>query len=305
MEKAVQPRVFIVTPIFNRREHTIEFLKTVFENSYINFTMVIVDDGSTDGSAELIKKKYPKTVVLPGTGNMYWTGATNMGVAYALEHGADYVITVNNDVEVSSSWIDELVKCAQANPKSLVGSLIYFMDDRKRVWYSGADFDFDKGDIYHLEQKPKNDRPLESKWLTGMGVLIPIETFKKIGLYDQKSFPQYFADADFSLRAAQAGYRLLVAPKAILYNDASSDSGGKLMRDYRLGAVPKILLKPYFNDSIKIRYRFYKRYFGDDYKKHLRKYYRQRWKTFYSPYVRYSIRLKLISLAKKMGIKRK
>lgn len=305
MEKAVQPRVFIVTPIFNRREHTIEFLKTVFENSYRNFTMVIVDDGSTDGSAELIKKKYPKTVVLPGTGNMYWAGATNMGVAYALEHGADYVITVNNDVEVRPHWIEELVKCAHDNPKSLVGTLIYFMDDRERVWYSGADFDFNNHDIYHCELMPKDATPIESKWLTGMGVLIPAEVFQKIGLYDQKTFPQYFADADFSLRAAQAGFRLLVCPKAVLYNDANSDSGGKLMREYKLKAVSNILFKPYFNDSIKIRYRFYKRYFGEDYKKHLRKYYARRWKNFYSPYVRYSIRLKLIRLAKAMGIKRK
>ncbi|MBI2798441.1 glycosyltransferase family 2 protein [Candidatus Saccharibacteria bacterium] len=304
MAKSKHPSVFVVTPIFNRKEHTLAFLKTLFENDYPNFTMVIVDDGSTDGSSEAIKAKFPKTTILKGTGSLYWTGCTNLGVDYALKHGADYIITVNNDVELRSSWISELVECAQKNPKALVGSLIYFMNDRKRVWYFGADFNYETGELYHKEDEPKSKRPIESKWLTGMGVLIPAGAFKDVGHYDIEKFPQYFADADFSLRAAKKGYKLLVTPKAVLYNDSKSDSGGKLMAQYKLRAVPKLLFTPYFSDSIKVRKEFYRRYFGEDYKKIYRHYYRHRWAQFYGPYVRHCVRLKLVRIAKWLGVKK-
>lgn len=301
MKKAHQPSVYIVTPVFNHIEHTLKFLESIYQNTYKNFRVVIVDDGSTDNTEAKLKKLYPQTIVLRGNGSLWWSKATNKGVEYALRKGADYILTVNNDVEVKKDWLAQLVACAENNPKSLIGSIIYYMSDRERIWYCGADFDVPKGELYHREDTPKPNEVRKSRWLTGMGVLIPAQTFKDIGLYDALVFPQYFADADFSLRAAQKEYKLLVNTRAVLYNDIANDRGSAIMRQNKLRAILPILLQDTSFDSYKIRYRFYKRYFGKNYKKIWRKYYIRRFKEFYKPYLIWCMKLKV----KKIGIKRK
>ncbi len=293
MKKSTNPSVYIVTPIFNSKSHTLEFLKTVFQNDYTNFVVVIVDDGSTDGSEEAIKKLYPQTIVLKGTGDLWWSRSTNKGVEYALSHGADYILTVNNDVEVKKDWISQLVKCASKNPKSLVGTTIYYKKDKNKTWYFGADFDTETGNLYHIEDRPKPGEVRESKWLTGMGVLIPAQVFKAVGMYDAKAFPQYFADADFSLRAANAGYKLLVSSKAVLYNDTDNDRGSKIMRQNTYRALLPIMFQDSSIDSFKIRRRFYKRYFGKNASKAYRSYIKSRIRGLYYPYIKNVTKIKL------------
>ena len=93
----MNPNICVVVPVRNRIELTKRFLEAFFKSTYKCFTMVIVDDASTDSTVEYITKKYPEVVLLHGDGNLWWTGATNMGVKYAIENNYDYVLTINND----------------------------------------------------------------------------------------------------------------------------------------------------------------------------------------------------------------
>lgn len=293
MKKSSNPSVYIVTPVFNSKAHTLKFLKTVYKNDYDNFTVVIIDDGSTDGTEEAIKRLYSQVIILKGTGNLWWSRSTNKGVEYSLKQGADYILTVNNDVEVKKDWVSELVKCALKNPKSLIGTTIYFSKDKNKVWYFGADFNKKTGALYHIEDRPKPGEVRESRWLTGMGVLIPARAFRDIGQYDAETFPQYFADADFSLRAAKAGYKLLVSSDAVLYNDTDNDRGGKIMRQNTYRAILPIIFQDSSIDSIKIRHRFYKRYFGKDYNLAYIAYIKNRIRMLYYPYIKHVTKIKL------------
>ena len=293
MKKSSNPSVYIVTPVSNSKAHTLKFLKTVYKNDYDNFTVVIIDDGSTDGTEEAIKILYSQVIILKGTGNLWWSRSTNKGVEYSLKQGADYILTVNNDVEVKKDWVSELVKCALKNPKSLIGTTIYFSKEKNKVWYFGADFNENTGEIYHIEDRPKPREVRESRWLTGMGVLIPARAFSDIGQYDAETFPQYFADADFSLRAAKAGYKLLVSADAVLYNDTDNDRGGKIMRQNTYRALLPIIFQDSSIESIKIRHRFYKRYFGKDYNLAFRAYIKNRFNVLYYPYIKKVTKIKL------------
>jgi GT2 family glycosyltransferase len=191
----------VVTPVHNGIEHTVKFLASLKRQEYQNLVAVIVNDGSTDGTAERIAAEFPDVVVLPGDGNLWWSGATNEGVAHALKNGADYIFTVNNDVEVDPGAIAALVKTAGSREnKTLVGSVIYDQSERTKVWYAGGTFDPQLGELVHVREAGDAELP-EPDWLTGMGVLIPAGVFDKTGLYDRRRFPQYFGDADFSLRA--------------------------------------------------------------------------------------------------------
>ena len=112
------PKVYLVVPVFNRVEKTMEFLASVKKLSYDKIITIIVDDGSTDGTERKIKDRYPEVIILKGTGSLWWAGSTNLGVKYALDHGrdGDYVYTINNDTVLSAETLDCLVDSAQKNP---------------------------------------------------------------------------------------------------------------------------------------------------------------------------------------------
>lgn len=278
------PLVYIVTPTFNGKDYVLQFLNSLAKQSYKNFKVVIVDDGSTDGTFAAITKQYPETIVLKGDGTLFWTGATNKGVKRSLKDNADYIITVNNDVEVEKDWIENLVKAAQKSPGCLVGSTIFFADDRKKVWFYGAEYELRTGKLVHREKITED--LADSVWLTGMGVIIPKEAFEKIGLYDRKAFPQYFADADFSLRAKEAGFGLKVTKYAKLYNYVESNTWDKLMQSKKPSAIPKMLVK--FNSpyNMKARYEFYKRHFNGFYPQYFIRYYAHFARRLALPYLR-------------------
>src|SRR5437588_7973739 len=89
------PRVAVVVPVYNKIALTVRFLKSFRKVRYPNYTIVVIDDGSQDGTSEVLKQRFPQVVVLPGDGNLWWSGATNVGVEYALGHDYDFVLTIN------------------------------------------------------------------------------------------------------------------------------------------------------------------------------------------------------------------
>src|SRR5687768_11882173 len=89
--------IFVVIPVFNRKHFTRECLSALENQTYKDYTIVVVDDGSTDGTSEMIHDEFPEVTVLKGTGNLFWTASVNMGIRHALQNGADYVLTLNND----------------------------------------------------------------------------------------------------------------------------------------------------------------------------------------------------------------
>jgi GT2 family glycosyltransferase len=266
VNKPIHPRVIIVTPVFNGRQHTEAFLNSLKTQNYPNFETVIIDDGSTDGTAKMIEEKFPQTVVLKGNGNLWWSGSTNLGVEYALKHQANFVLTINNDVTIPDDYISNLVKRAALSPRSLIGSIIFYHDDPNRVWYCGAYFDRIKGEtMHHSGRREDFTEVIQSEWLTGMGVLVPVEAYLEVGLYDKVNFPQYFGDAEFSVRSRQKGYNLIIDPSCEVYADVDSSWVLKQVHTPKLRFLWDLFFSmrsPYY---IPIRYAFYKKYWPRNY----------------------------------------
>jgi GT2 family glycosyltransferase len=226
-DRRVVPKVYIVTPIHNGLDYTREFLRTVERNNYPDFKIIIVDDGSTDGSAEFISQNHPEVIILKADGNFWWTKATNLGVQYAIDNDADYILTVNNDVELDTNLISELVNCAVENPGSLVGAKVYSKSEPNKVNWGGGKINppFKSPHFLTLPfgSDDKNYQKIrEVDFLTGMGCLIPVEVFKKFGLFNEKYLPHYCADTELSVRAQKQGYKLLFCPEAFLFNNTQS-----------------------------------------------------------------------------------
>lgn len=261
MNKQSSPKISIVTPVHNNIEHTLTFLKSVSKIKYSNFETIIIDDGSTDGTSEKLQELHPEVIVLKGDGNLWWSGSTNLGVEYALKHKSDYIFTINNDVELDSNIFTALTKTAEQHPKSVIGCIIYYMNDHNRVWYFGGDLNDSIADIEMYKGEAKDFTDLtETGVLTGMGVFIPSGVFEEVGVYDAKNFPQYFADSDFSLRAKAAGYTLYVDPTAKVYSDVGSSWIRAKLKHPTPGFIYQLFFKDRSPHSVKIRYKFYKRY---------------------------------------------
>jgi GT2 family glycosyltransferase len=225
------PKVAVVVPVYNKLPLTLRFLDSFRHVRYPHYELVIVDDGSTDGTAEALAGR-PGLTVLRGDGNLWWTGATNVGVRYALERGFSYVLTINNDTCVCPDFLDRLVARAEAEPRTLVGSRINFLEEPTRVWAAGGRVEWSAGIVLQLLGYGMQERDVialaPSPWsvpiLTGCGTLVPAACYRDVGLYDDRWFPQYHADSEFVLRAARKGYRALVDLDAIVWNDARNTS---------------------------------------------------------------------------------
>lgn len=216
------PKVFIIVPVHNRIKHTLKFLESIKNINYKNYQVVIIDDGSTDGSYEEIQNLYPEVILLQGDGNYWWTRSVNSGVKYALENNADYVLTINNDILVEQNFLNALVECAKEYPDSVIGSKVYF--NPTEICHGGGKKNLIFPPNFNITPFGKLDnlkyqhiREVDS--VAGMGMLVPVSIFKAIGLFDEKNFPHYYADTEFALRAKKAGFKNLFCPDSVIYNN--------------------------------------------------------------------------------------
>jgi GT2 family glycosyltransferase len=217
-------KIYIVIPVYNKIKYTLRCLATLEKQTYGNYQTIVVNDGSSDGTTEKINAAFPDVVVLEGDGNLWWSGATNLGVKYALERAGetDFVLALNNDLEVKEDYLAELVRAYAQHKPCLVGSTSVHLNNPEKVDFLGV-----RWNSYTAKSRPviaedaystivsKYDH-LSTDTLPGRGMLIPVDVFNKIGLFDFDRFPQYLADYDFSRRAKYVGYELIVATKAVV-----------------------------------------------------------------------------------------
>jgi GT2 family glycosyltransferase len=201
---------------------------------------VIVDDGSTDGTKEMLAKEYPEVLCLTGDGNLWWTASVNLGIEYALKNGAELVMTLNNDTIASGNFIEKMISWSQRKPDALLGAFAIDKQHNRPV-YGGGKFQWVTAGIKSLlKEIPEEERKglHEVDHFPGRGLLIPRKVFEKIGLFNQKQLPHYFADYDFSHHAYKKGFKIYCNYDAVLYTypEESGDRQNrrtKSIRNYR------------------------------------------------------------------------
>ena len=209
-------KLSVIIPVHNRREITRQCLKCLQKQTYSNFNIIVIDDGSTDGTSEMIKKDFPKIILLHGDGNLWWTGATNLGIKHALQNRTDLILTLNDDVIVKEDYIENFIIAHKEQPHALIGSIELSQEEPPRLLYAGI-ISHNPWTVKYIK-RGKMLTPylneftglLYSYSLPGRGVLIPRTVFDATGLFDEKHFPHYAADQDFSLQAKKAGFNVLI-----------------------------------------------------------------------------------------------
>lgn len=221
-------KLYVLMTIHNRAEYSLACLECVDAQTYRNFEIVVVDDGSTDGSSNRIQERYPGVTILKGDGNLWWTGGMNVGLRYILQKASknDLVLTLNDDTWFDTDYFERLLQAQSARPGSCVGSLLKNYYDRSVVEDSGICIDWD-GYWYKPIRYDEVNEVVEVDTLSCRGTVVPVSVFNKIGLFDQKKLPHYNADYDFFLRAARADVPLYMTYEAVIFNKEKLDGKKK------------------------------------------------------------------------------
>lgn len=218
---------YIIIPVHNRKHFTKPCLDSLKKQTIKNFITIVVDDGSTDGTSEMIENNFPRVTVLKGNGNYWWTKSVNIGIDYAISKNAETVILFNDDLIVDPDCLKNLFDAHEKYPDSLLGCMGYSISSKnayvqqkplKIKWILGK----------YMAMKCDEKSVCETMLLPGRGLFIPINIIKKIGKFDEKSFPQCGADYDFVLRGKKAGYKAYVCNKAIIRFHSNESAAEKL-----------------------------------------------------------------------------
>jgi GT2 family glycosyltransferase len=231
--------ISIVIPIHNRLEVTkqgLTFLEKALsfrslDSNKFNYEIIVVDDGSNDGSGDWIKQNCPNVNLITGDGNLWWSECINRGVKYALVNlNTDFVLLWNDDIIPDKTYFIELNKIInKIDDNTICGSLIYQGEKKNKIWFAGGVFNKWTGKKFmknYIDNTTNNK--LKCDWITGMGTLISNKIITKHKLnWDNNMFPQYYGDSDFTLRAKKKGVNILVDKRLIIYNRTEYTGNGK------------------------------------------------------------------------------
>jgi len=215
--------VFCVIPVHNRLLSVKNCINYLSAQNYYPINTIVVDDGSTDGTYEYLTKiSQTNFAVLRGDGNLWWGGAMRLGMQYVLNlaDADDYLLMLNDDVVIGSDYVFSLVRESLRYQRAIVGSV-------QRCEASGVTMG--RGfsiNYFVMEISLLDDRSVDVQIdaLPGRGTLYPVSIIRRVGLINSKLFPHYFGDIEYSARAKDKGYTLVICQDANVYtNSKSSD----------------------------------------------------------------------------------
>jgi GT2 family glycosyltransferase len=191
--------------------------------------VMVVDNGSGDGSAETLAREFAEVEILALAENRRFAGGNNAGLLRALDEGADAMMLLNNDTEADPQLFTRLILALEQDPRAgAAAPLIFFARPLERIWYAGGTCIPALGLAAHRGLRKdyvgQYREVEETGYLTGCCLLATREAWEKVGLLDERYFI-YAEDADWCLRARAAGFKLLFVPTARLWHKVSASSG--------------------------------------------------------------------------------
>lgn len=214
-------QVWIVIVNWNRRQDTLACLASVARSTLPAAHVLVVDNGSADGSAEAVRRAWPAVQVLQAGENLGFGRANNLGAERFLqEPTATHLLLLNNDAILTTDALARLVRAAEQGERiAAAAPKIYYAGAPQRLWYAGGRIDWKQGSGVHRgmgqEDHGQFDDAGAISFATGCGLLLKRAAVEQVGLFD----PRYFffgEDVDLSLRLLRAGYEICYCPEAVV-----------------------------------------------------------------------------------------
>jgi GT2 family glycosyltransferase len=265
-EKAL---VYIVLLNYNGAGDTVDCIESLKKVTYPNMQVVVVDNASTDESAVIlsIREEQDGFILLRSNENNGFSAGNNIGIRYALENGADYVLLLNNDTVVEPDFLSVAVEASEHDDSVglTIGKILYYKEP-DLIWYGGGELKQPYNYSIHLgfrenQSKPEFNQQRYVTYATGCYFLLKRAAIEIVGLMDEDYF-LYCEDTDYSIRMIRSGLKMLYCPQSVIYHKVSASTGkGSAFSTYYIARNNIILFKRFFSGkerAVGLLYWFYK-----------------------------------------------
>jgi len=226
VKKVNLPTVHIVILNWNGLEDTLECLSSLESMTYTAVKAIVVDNASRDNQAETIEQNFPDVIVLKQTENLGFCGGCNVGIKYALESGADFVMLLNNDTLVPPDLIEKLLAGFEnLENAGAVSPIILEHPATEKIWFSQARWDVAEAQFRLSKPNEKYEdfadkKPYLSDFACGCCLFAPAKIFETVGLLDERYFA-FYDEAEWCARLRENGFESYVIPSAFMYHKVS------------------------------------------------------------------------------------
>jgi GT2 family glycosyltransferase len=218
---SAKPLVVCVILNTNRRDDTLECLRSLAANTYERLQTIVLDCQSHDGSVPAIRGEFPNVRVVELTENRGYAGNNNVGIKLALQQGAEWVFVLNEDTVLASDCVARLVGVGEQDQRiGVVGPIVFHHDEPGIIQSAGGGINR-RWEGFHIGQNEVDTgrfrEPYPVQWISGCGILIRAAVIEQVGLIDERFFI-YWEETEWCVRAGKAGWRLMLVPDARLWH---------------------------------------------------------------------------------------
>jgi len=256
------PVVAAIIIHWNQEELTCDTIISLLQTGYAELKIILVDNGSTNGSGERIAVEFPEIMMVRSEDNLGYAGGANLGFAASLETNAEYHFLLNNDVALDKGIIEELLAVMESEDEKRIGLCvpkIYFFDEPQKIWFAGGDIDLSTGLCRHIGfgrvDCAEYSEQRDCTFANGCAMFIRREALANVGLFDTSYF-HTGEDVDYSLRLVSEGYRIVFVPKARLWHKIRASAGGTEKATFRYLYYEHrnrvLIMKKYFSNNFRM-----------------------------------------------------
>ncbi len=225
-------KIAIVLVNYNGATYVDACIKSIEQQFYTNYEIIVVDNQSVDGSGEMIEENYSKIHVIYAEENGGWGYGCNLGAEYAVKNGADYILFLNLDTEVEKDMIECLIKYADSKTVTVPTMYAGSKGNSRGIWYAGGKIDYTKATVSQtvysgIIAECTENMTKEVDFITGCCMLVHKDIWAKVGGFNCNYF-MYYEDVDYSIRLTAAGIKILFVPSAVLYHKVGGIGGGEI-----------------------------------------------------------------------------
>jgi GT2 family glycosyltransferase len=231
-DAASDPAWHAIVLSWNGREDTLRCLESLSRAVHPDLRIVCVDNGSSDGSQQAVRERFPQVQLIEAGANLGYSGGNNLGIRHALAHGARWVALVNNDATVAADFVAGFQAAARERPGAgILAGKVYFADRPSTIWFAGQRVSELLGYSgrprgYGREDAPEYGKVVSTGRAVGALMAISREAIEAVGLLDDDLFA-YVEDVDWALRVREAGFEVVFAPAARAWHAVSASTGGE------------------------------------------------------------------------------
>jgi GT2 family glycosyltransferase len=215
MNPLKEKKIYIILPVHNRMDITQKFINYLNLQSYKKFHLILIDDGSADGTSEAVRNTISELTIIRGNGNLWWAGGLQEGFNWIKNHvknPQDLILIINDDTFFKEDFLKNGVKLISKNPSSIICAERYSLET-KNILDKGV-----KVNWWNFSFNPMPN-PEEINCLSTNGIILTVGDFLKTGGFIPEKLPHYASDYEFTIRANRLGLKLKTFPEFKLWSN--------------------------------------------------------------------------------------